>query len=318
MKTSTLFGIAALVFVLAPAAWWCWTPDRPRAELEAAYLHTPADLVDVAGVRLHLRDSGPRGAPALLLLHGFGASLQTWDAWVPALQNKYRVLRIDLPGSGLSAPDPGGDYSDARTLQLLTALLNQLGIERVSLVGHSIGGRIAWRFAAEHPQRVQRLVLVAPDGFASPGSEYGSTPEVPAMLALMRWVLPPQLLRMSLEPAYADPKALTDALAERYHALMLAPGVREAMLARLRQRVLVDPLPLLARITAPTLLLWGEQDAMIPVSNADDYLRAIRGSRAVHLPRVGHVPQEEAPQHALAALSVFLVDADSATGAPTP
>lgn len=293
---------------------WLWTPDVPRATLEARYLASPADLRQVGPWHLHVRDSGPPGAasaaqpdaPAVVLLHGFGASLQTWDVWAEGLAAKHRVVRIDLPGSGLSPPDPAHDYRDERSLQLLMALLDDLGLPRVSLVGHSMGGRIAWTFAAQFPERVDKLVLVAPDGFASFGFEYGKAMDVPASLSLMRHVLPKPLLRMNLQAAYARPESLNDALTTRYHDLILAPGARQAMLDRLQQTVLHEPESLLRQIKAPTLLVWGEADAMIPISNARDYLQAIPGSRLVSWPQVGHLPQEEAAELSLKAVADFL------------
>lgn len=298
--------IAVGVLALLLLAFWLWTPDKARGALESRYLAAPGDMVQVGPWRLHVRDSGPRDAPAVLMLHGFGASLHTWDGWAQSLSADHRVIRLDLPGHGLSEPDPAGDYTDARSLQLVIALMDQLGVARASIVGHSIGGRIAWTFAANHPQRTDKLVLVAPDGFASPGFEYGKAAEVPAVLGLMRYVMPKPVLRMNLAPAYANPAALTDDITTRYHDLMLAPGGRNAMLMRLQQTVLTDPLPLLARITAPTLLVWGGADAMIPVANAQDYLRAVKGSRLVEIPATGHLPQEEAAQASLKAVADFL------------
>jgi pimeloyl-ACP methyl ester carboxylesterase len=289
---------------------WLWTPDKDRTQLEARYAGAPSTFVTAAGVRLHVRDSGPldnnKDAPVVILLHGFGSSLHTWEAWARGLASTHRVIRFDLPGSGLTGADPTGDYSDARSLQVLGALMDALGVRRASLVGHSMGGRIAWRFAAEHPQRVARLVLVSPDGFASPGFEYGKPPQVPALVRLMQYVLPRPVLRMSLAPAYADPSVMTDALVTRYYDMMLAPTVRSALIARMEQAVLQDPVPMLQRITAPTLLLWGDADAMIPIANAADYLRALPNARLVTLPRVGHIPQEEAPDAALAVVEKFL------------
>jgi len=283
-----------------------WTPDLPRAELESRYLEAPADLRTVGPWRLHVRDSGPQQAPAVVLLHGFGASLQTWDAWSSGLMKTHRVIRLDLPGSGLSPPDPANDYSDSRSLQLLLSLLNGMGIARATFVGHSMGGRIAWTFAAQHPERTDRLVLIAPDGFASEGFEYGKPPQVPATLGLMRYVLPQFVLRMNLKSAYAQAEHLSDALTTRYHELLRAPGARGAMLERLKQTVLQDPLPLLRQIQAPTLLMWGESDAMIPSGNARDYLQAMADSRLYLSPGVGHLPQEEAAEASLKVLLNFL------------
>jgi pimeloyl-ACP methyl ester carboxylesterase len=285
---------------------WLWTPDVPRATLEARYLDSPADLRSVGPWQLHVRQSGPPDAPAVVLLHGFGSSLQTWDVWAKGLATTHRVVRIDLPGSGLSPPDPAHDYRDERSLAMLIALMDSLGLQRTSLVGHSMGGRIAWTFAVKFPERVDKLVLVAPDGFASFGFEYGKPMDVPATLGLMRHVLPKPLLRMNLESAYARPEALSDAVTTRYHDLILAPGARQAMLDRLRQTVLQEPLPLLRQIKAPTLLVWGEADAMIPLSNAQDYLQALQSSRLVSWPQVGHLPQEEAAELSLKAVADFL------------
>jgi pimeloyl-ACP methyl ester carboxylesterase len=305
MKLKTISLTTATMATLA-LLFWLWTPDKARTELEANYLARTGDMMQVGPWRLHVRDSGPRDAPSVLMLHGFGASLHTWDAWAQALSANHRVIRLDLPGSGLSEPDPANDYTDARSIQLVLALMDRLGVPRASIVGHSIGGRIAWTFAAKHPQRTDKLVLVAPDGFASPGFEYGKAAEVPAMLGAMRYVMPKAVLRMNLAPAYGDPAFLTDELTTRYHDLMLAPGGRDAMFKRLQQTVLTDPLPLLTTITAPTMLVWGEADAMIPVANAQDYLGAVKGSRLATFPGVGHLPQEEAAQTSLKAVADFL------------
>jgi pimeloyl-ACP methyl ester carboxylesterase len=304
----TLVGL--LLIVLGGA--WLWNPDKGRAALEAQYA-APASGSEFAlidGVRLHLRDSAPDaapGTPAVLMLHGFGSSLHTWEAWAQSLAPQMRVIRIDLPGSGLTGPEPQGDYSDDRCVRLLAALLDQRGIARASVVGHSMGGRLAWRFASAQPQRVAKLVLLAPDGFASPGFEYGRAPEVPLTAELMRYTLPRFVLRMSLEPAYADTSRLSEDTLTRYRDMLLAPEVRPAVLARMRQMVLQEPSAMLARITAPTLLVWGDADQMIPHANAQDYLRVMPQARLVLLPGLGHVPHEEAPAASLPAVQAFLL-----------
>lgn len=291
---------------LTLVSMWLWTPDLPRSTLESRYMASPMDMWRVGPWQLHVRQSGPSDAPAVVLLHGFGSSLHTWDAWAEGLAATHRVVRIDLPGSGLSPPDPAHDYRDERSWQLLVALMDSLGLQRTSLVGHSMGGRIAWTFAAQYPQRVDKLVLVAPDGFASAGFEYGKPMDLPASMALMRHVLPKPLLRMHLQSAYARPESISEAVTSRYHDLMLAPGARQAMLDRLQQTVLREPEPLLRQIKAPTLLVWGQADAMIPLSNAQDYLRSIQGSRLVSWPQVGHLPQEEAAEASQQAVAQFM------------
>ena len=300
----------AFLLALLAGCGWLWTPDESREALEARYAPPPSQFLTVAGLRLHLRDTGPLNkdvqGPAVILLHGFGDSLLGWEPWAQALQAQFRVIRIDLPGAALTGPDPTGDYSDERAVQILLGLMDQLGVAKASFIGHSMGGRIAWRFAADQPQRVDRLVLVAPDGYASPGFEYGKAPDVGPGLGLMRYVLPRVLVRMSLKPGYADPSRITDEEVDRLWHLIRAPGVRGALLDRLRGWIPRDPTPFLGRITAPTLLMWGQQDGMIPVANAQDYLKAIAGSRLVTMPGVGHLPQQEAPAESLPAVRAFL------------
>jgi pimeloyl-ACP methyl ester carboxylesterase len=295
--------IALLVLLLGGG--WLYTPDKPRAELEAQYAR-PGDFQPVAGLRLHVRDTGPRTAPPVIFLHGFASSLHTWEDWARSLEGEFRVIRFDLPGFGLTGPDPSGDYTDARSLAVILSLMDRLELPRASLVGSSMGGRIAWTFAATHPARVDRLVLMAPDGFASPGRGYGTTPSVPLLARVLPYTLPDSLLRSSLAPAYANPAVLTEATLARYRDMLLVPGNRQAILDRMAQGALVDPVPLLRRIEAPTLLLWGQADAMVPVANAADYTAALRDSRVVTLPGIGHVPMEEAPAETVIPLRDFL------------
>ena len=301
-----VYVLAALPLLLIVAVWWLYTPDKPRAELEARYAAAPSQFVELDGVRLHLRDTGPRAAPPVLFLHGFGSSLHTWEEVAGALDRDFRVIRLDLPGFGLTGADATGDYSDARSHAVILALMQRLGLERVALVGSSMGGRIAWSFAAAHPGRVTRLVLMAPDGFASPGIAYDQPPRVPALMRVLPYTLPEGMLRGSLRPAYGDPAVMTEALFERYRDMMLAPGVRQAILDRMGQHVLRQPEPLLAQIRVPVLLLWGDRDAMVPVTNAQDYLRALPDARLVTLPGIGHVPMEETPTEVARALRDFL------------
>ncbi len=308
MTSPIIKTLLIVVVVVMGLSAWLWTPDIRRSRLEAVYLRSPDDLIDMGGYRLHVRDTGPRTAPAVVMLHGFGSSLHTFEAWAHGLDSDYRVIRFDLPGSGLSEPDPSGVYTDDRSMDILRDLLDRLGVRRAALIGNSIGGRLAWRFAAAHPDRVTKLVLISPDGFASPGFEYGRQPDVPAIMQLMRFVLPKIMLRQNLAVAYGDPGALTDETLDRYYALLLAPGNRAAMIDRMRQTVLVDPEPILRSITVPVLLVWGEKDAMIPIANAADYLRALPHARLVTLPSLGHVPQEESPDTSLAPIRSFLAE----------
>ena len=106
MKILTIVLLLAGIGLIG-AGLWLYTPDKPREQLERAYATSPADFIRVAGLRLHIRDTGPRDAPAIILLHGLGSSLHTWEPWARTLSAMYRVIRFDLPG--LRADGRGSD-----------------------------------------------------------------------------------------------------------------------------------------------------------------------------------------------------------------
>jgi pimeloyl-ACP methyl ester carboxylesterase len=188
----------------------------------------------------------------------------------------------------------------------LTHFADKLSLEKFSVIGHSRGGKMAWSLAASQPERVQALVLMAPDGFPE-AKDIGTKPyEVPAIMGLIKYFLPKYLVRKSIEPAFAHVDALSDALVNRYYDMLRAPGVRAAILERLNQTIYTDPVPRLKAIKAPTLLIWGQQDQMIPSANAQSYANVLSNSTTVLVPKLGHLLQEEQPEKGLTAVMQFL------------
>ena len=299
------FAMLAALLV-SVSLWLAWTPDLARERLLQSYARAGTAQLMVGAQPYFIQDAGPRDAPTLVLLHGFGASLQTWDAWSQALETQWRVVRIDVPAFGLTGPAVNNDYSDEADVARLLALLDHLGLQRVAVGGHSMGGRIAWNFAAAHPERVSHLVLVAPDGFPDPRSTTEFTYQVSPWLGLMKLSLPAWALKLGVAPAYGDEKLLTADTMRRYQDMMRAPGVRTALIERMRQSRNSDPVPRLQSLKMPILLVWGDKDAFIPISNAQDYLNAIPHATLASIPLAGHVVHEEAPQPSVEAVKEFL------------
>ncbi len=298
--------LLASAFLSAGGLFGLWTPDIESSELKSRYGATAQNFVTVDGLDVHFKDTGPRDAPVILLLHGFGSSLQTWDIWSSKLEEHYRVIRLDLPGFGLTGPSPVHDYSEQNDVSTLSHFVDKLGLSSFSLMGHSMGGKMAWGLAALMPERVEALVLMAPDGYPQI-KDIGKKPyEMPAIMGVMKFCLPKILVRKSIEPAFFDASVLSESLVDRYYDMLRAPGVRAAILDRANQTIYTDPVPRLKKITAPTLLIWGEADQMIPSSNAKSYSEVLSKSQTVLLPRLGHLLQEEQPEKALEKVVEFL------------
>lgn len=289
-----------------------WAPDLPVEELAKRWASAPSQFVTVDGMQVHLRDEGRRDDPVpLLLLHGTSASLHTWEGWVAALKAERRVISLDLPGFGLTGPFPDSDYRLAHYSRFLAQVLDQLQVPRVVVAGNSFGGQLAWRFALDQPQRVERLVLVDAAGYPRNAT---SVPigfrlaQVPGLAPLMANLLPRSMIDSSVRNVYGDPGKVDEALVDRYYDLTRRAGNRQALRQRFVQAPSGEDHARIAELTVPTLILWGGQDRLIPPDNAERFQRDIAGSRLVLFDDLGHVPQEEDPLRTVAALRQFLAN----------
>ena len=173
-RLAVLWIPTALALLVGVVFLSSYEPDLPFAELVAKYTNDESEFVDVAGMRVHYRDEGSGDVP-LILLHGTGASLHTWDGWTPVLVHDFRIIRLDLPGFGLTGPAPDSDYTVQAYVEYLAAFADALGIERFHLAGNSLGGQIAWNFATRYPDRVMKLVLIDSAGYPKEAAPSAST-----------------------------------------------------------------------------------------------------------------------------------------------
>ena len=281
--------------------------DIPLADLKRQYGGAPSRFLDIQGQEVHYRDEGQ--GPPLVLLHGTGSSLHTWDAWTDALRGKFRVIRMDLPGFGLTGPSPDGDYRIAAYVAFLDAFRKRLGLETFALAGNSLGGQIAWSYAVAHPAQVEALVLVDPAGYPieRPVLLFRIA-RVPGLSWLMTKLDPGRLTAKTLHDAYGDQSKVTPALVERYRDLALREGNREAFVARAstRGQDLSADIP---KVRAPTLILWGALDRLVPLAHAERFRRAIPGAKLAVYPGVGHVPMEEIGERSASDAAAFLLAA---------
>ena len=302
--------VLLLLISLAAAVAWNWAPDRSLADLKPRWALPPSEFLAIDGMLVHLRDQGPRDDPApIVLLHGTSASLHTWEGWVAALQTKRRVISLDLPGFGLTGPFPDGDYRMSHYSAFLAHVLDQLQVPRAVVAGNSFGGQLAWQFALDQPQRVERLVLVDAAGYPRNATSIPigfRLAQIPALAPLMANLLPRQMIEASIRNVYGDPSKVSDELIDRYYELTLRAGNREALRQRFIQAEAGQGFTRIAELKVPTLIIWGGRDELIPPDNAERFKRDIQGSRLVLFDDLGHVPQEEDPSRTVAVLMGFL------------
>lgn len=320
MMKWVLRGLIALVAVLGIAFLIFRTPDTDPAAMRAKYGAPPSQYVDIGGgVTVHLRDEGPRDAPVIMLLHGSNADLHTWDPWTEALKPNYRVIRFDQVGHGLTGPDPAEDYSTANYVADIDAVAAKLGLGRFILGGSSMGGKHALAYGIAHPERVAGLVLV--DGSGGPMPKPEGEPvkkdsgnlgfaiaRMPGIRLIAEQITPRALIATSLAQSVSVKSVASAAAVDRYWELLRYPGNRRATLKRFSMPY--DPLAAedIAKVTVPTLILWGEEDGIIPVEAGRWLAKTLPNNRLVIYPRIGHLPQEEAPAASLGDLVPWLAE----------
>jgi len=247
-------------------------------------------IVDVGGVAIHCLIAGPAGAPLVVFVHGLGGSYETWSLNLPAFAERFRICALDLVGAG-SSDKPAMDYSVPALADFLARFLDALGgdWQRVSLVGHSLGGAIAITFASHYPERVDRLVLVDSAGL---GSEIDSE-----VLDMIQAEPTMEGIRTELTHFFAHQGLVQQALVEQLYQQRLQSGAREALLATTeaafggnRQRL--DLRETLAALPNKTLVVWGNADSVIPVAYAQQASRT-PGSRVEVFEACGHCPHIE-------------------------
>ncbi|KPF79502.1 alpha/beta hydrolase [alpha proteobacterium AAP81b] len=299
-------ALAALVALLAIAFAVFRTPDIPVATLRAKYGSPASRYLEITpGQILHLRDEGPRTGFPVLLLHGSNASLHTWQPWTDRLiAAGYRVVRFDFPGHGLSSPAPSRDYSAAAYVAVTDLVAQRLGLSRFAVAGNSMGGGVAWKYAVAHPGKVAALVLVDASGQPAPkGSDLPigfRIARMPVIRDLATAITPRSLLDKSLHQSVSVQAVASPAAVDRYWELLRYPGNRAATLDRFSQTPPPPDEAGLRAITAPTLILWGREDRLIPVSSADWFKAHLPRARVTILDGIGHIPMEEAPDASLA------------------
>ncbi len=303
-KIAYLFSLVLLILIFVG-----YYSDIPVDELKRIYANEQSKFIEVDGMQVHFRDEG-KGVP-IVLIHGTGASLHTWDDWTKELIKKYRVIRMDLPAFGLTGPNKTGDYSIQSYTNFLHKFVDQLKLDSFYLGGNSLGGNIAWNYTAEHPNKVLKLILVDPSGLPTNKAQptIFKMAKTPVLNSLLLHITPRFFIKKNLKEVYADDSKITDDLITRYHKMTLRKGNRHAFIERAKtdfKSGIKTNLERLKNISNPTLLIWGAKDNWIPLNNGKKMDSLMKNSQLKVLKNSGHVPMEENPEESLEILKDFL------------
>lgn len=304
----SLLGVALILFALG---YYYYVPEIPPEELNEKYKVEPAQYIEVDGMDVHYRQEGPASDTLpLVLLHGTFSSLYTWNSWTESLKDKHQIIRLDLPGFGLTGPHPQDDYRVETYLAILQSFLAKLGVEQCILAGNSLGGEIAWRYAMHNPQQVRKLILIGAAGYPVeieklPVSELPLSYlwlRIPLIRKVSVHFMTPGVVRNSLEYLYGDPGKVTDETVELYFDM----ANREALTERMKSFDRPTPFEKIPFVHIPSLIIWGGNDRLIPVENAWRFHRNLPESSILIFPQAGHMPMEEIPQRSAEAAERFI------------
>ena len=311
MKFFRLLGYGLLALMLALSigvAFAVWKyQDIPAEQLEAKYAGPTSRFINIQGVRIHYQDEGE--GPTVVLIHANFASLLGWDPWVEALKDSYRVVRLDLTSHGLTGPDPTGDYSPERTLEVVENFIDAMSLAQFSIGGTSMGGTVAIHYTHRHPERIDKLILLSPGSLEGKERKSGSRGEVPNAAYVLKYIMPRALPEYMLRSGFGDESKLTDELVDRWYDMWRREGNREAQLDRLQQYKPGDIEDIIRQLEAPTLLMWGEANTTAKFEQAAHFqklLENVESLKFISYPGVGHMAVQEAGEETGRDVRAFL------------
>ena len=276
-----------------------------RTALISEYMLPNDKIVEVGGAKVRVRIEGDKNDQTIILLHGFSFSLESWDGWAAKLKKNYRVIRYDLLGHGLTGADPRRRYSPIERADFLRKIMDTLSVEKAIIGGNSLGGLIAWRFAAQHPDRVKALVLVAPGGYSINGVT--ETPVEPPVAIKAYFRNPTDLgVQYSLSQLYADPSLITANRIKLAKDMMIVNSNGEEFIKSIAEFTLPDPAFELEKIKKPTLIIWGIKDNITPIAHAKKFVTNVKKSELKTYDNAGHVPHEEIANITVKDVDVFI------------
>ena len=282
----------------------------PKAEMKAQFTLPSSHFILWRGAEIHYTDEGT-GIP-VILIHGYGGSHRNFQKLNDRLKGENRVIRIDLPGFGLSdLPDAKEEKKDFMKMysDFFSFMLDTLHIDSVYLVGNSMGGMMCWNAALEHKDKVKKLVLLGSAGYELEKIAKGVSRimNLPFMSLVFAKGAPMSITESNARKIYADPTKINPAEVVNTNKMWNREGNLDAAY-RLMQSGQFPDSSRIAQISMPTLIIWGKNDKIVPVAHAAKFKRDIKGSQLVILDTCGHVPMIEKADETAGLIKKFFAE----------
>jgi pimeloyl-ACP methyl ester carboxylesterase len=281
----------------------------PVEKLIEQYANEHSQFIEIDGMQVHYRIEG-EGYP-VVLIHGTGACLQTWDAWTDSLTKEYQVIRMDIPAFGITGPNADDLYTMEYYVEFIDIFTKKLGLESFVLGGNSLGGGIAWQYALRHADRVSALLLVAPSG--SPVREYNFSrfsvfrlARIPVLSTLLTGTDTKFIVERTLREAASVHDHITEERVQMYYNMSMRKGNRKAFVARLTQAA-EDPVLDPSKVEIPALIQWGDEDKVLPIAQLEGF-QSMPAKEIIIYKGIGHTPQEEISARSVQDAMNFLQD----------
>jgi len=307
MRLIKLFLNLCLLILLAVG---CARIPAPSGNLDNSW--GKRKVFDYNGVKINYYDSGQ--GPPIILLHGFGACAYTWRFLIPPLAEQHRVFTIDLKGYGLSDKPADGHYAVADQAEMVADFIRRQDLHDLVIMGHSMGGGVTLmtylKLRETDPGRIKKLVLIDSAGYPQKMPKFIALAKIPGLNAVLSKLLSPRFATtLVLKKSYYDKDKITEEQIDTYAYYGSLPGAAAAVRQTAKQLVPKDIEALIAQyktITVPVLIIWGQEDEVVPLTVGLNFKRDIPDSQLVVLPHCGHIPLEEEPQTTRQAIMDFL------------
>lgn len=307
MKKALLVLLAAVAALVVGFNVANYHADISVETIIEKYAYDNSQFLDLDGMKVHYRINGDTGE-TVVLLHGTASSLHTWEGWIEELSKEYRVISFDMPGFGITGPEPNGIYTRERYLKFIDDVLNALHVDSCYMAGNSFGGYMTWSYAAHHPEKVKKIALLNASGYPrgdQPTPISFKMQKEEWLRPMITHITPRFLVEKSVKVVYYDDSKITDKLVDRYFELLLREGNRGGLMGK-TQQITYEYSDEIKQVQCPTLIMWGDQDMLVNVEAAPRFHEDIPNSELLIYENMGHVPMEEIPERSVKDFMDFL------------